>query len=220
MRRSDLIQAVQEMAIYDKDYGVLVSLLGLNDDRFLVKAIEEIASGGLRFTDFYRVFADSKYAGALEGKLEAQQRLKVEIERTIAFRREFEGNPNYSIDPSTTRIGVTVQAAGSPTKAFYDASELAERRQIIYDILSPDQADDSVVRQSKLAMYTAFQSGSISEDDLLLFARDYVVPISYENQVLNGSDLSFMVENNLTEEQVRKIKALSAFLRRRDGLSG
>lgn len=218
MRKEDLLRAVDRMAVYEKDYEAIRAMMSIGDDKFFVKAIEEIVSGNLLFTDLYRLFADQRYSQALERNLESQENLKKEIERTIAFRREFGPDPEFSIDPETTGIGVTVQADGSTTKAFYDESEQRERSSIIHDLLSADQSDDPVTRQTKLAMYSAFQAGSITEDDLLLFARDYIVPLSYENQVLNGSDLSFMVENNLTQDQMRKIKALSAFLRRRDGL--
>ncbi len=218
MNKEDLIRAVDKMAIYEKDYEVLRALLSMNDDKFLVKAIEEIALGTIRFVDFYRVFSDARYGEALERNLEAQQRLKEEIERTIAFRRKVSGDQSYTIDPSTTMIGVTVQDDDSPVKAFYDSSESLERRQLIYDLLSPDPSDDIVTSQSKLSVYEAFSRGEISRDDLLLFARDYIVPISYQNQVLNGSDRSFMVENNLTEDQMKKIKSLSSFLRRRNSL--
>jgi hypothetical protein len=214
MTGRELMSAIDKMAIYQKDYDAITALLALEDDRLFVKVIEEIAEGALRFTDLYRIFGDQKYASVLASNLESQQRLKEEIERTIAFRREFGPDPDYSIDPMTTKIGVTVQETGAPAKAFYDASEQDERSQQIYTLLSPDQSDDLVTRRLKLAIYSAFQSGSISEDDLMLFARDYIVPISEERQVLNGSDLSFMVENNLTEQQMKKIKALSAFLRR------
>jgi hypothetical protein len=214
MTKTELIESLSAMSIYEKDYEVISALLGMNDDNLLVKIVEEVAEGNLLFTDFYSIFSGTKYTGILEANLESQERLRQEIERTIAFRREFGNDPDYAIDPSTTRIGVTVQDAGSPTKGFYDSSEETERNQLIYDILSPDPTDDPVVRRSKLSIYTAITQGTLSEEDVLLFARDYIVPISYENQVLNGSDISFMVENNLTEDQVRKIKALSAFLRR------
>ncbi len=218
MKKEDLLRAVDSMAIYDKDYEAIMALMSMGDDRFFVKVIEEIVTGNMLFTDLYRLLKDQRYSQALERNLEAQQKLKTEIERTLAFRKELEGNPNYSINPETTAIGVTVQADGSSTEAFYTSQEAQERSAMIYDLLSPDQSDDPVTRQAKLAMYSAFASGSITEEDLLLFARDYIVPISFENQVLNSSDLSFMVENNLTQDQMKKIKALSAFLRRRDGL--
>jgi hypothetical protein len=215
LNKSELLSAIDRLTLYEKDYESVKSLLAIGDDRFFVKVIEEIVLGNIRFTDLYRVFSDQKYSQALERNLEAQRRLKEEIERTIAFRRETGPDPDYSIDPETTEIGVTRQDSLSPTKEFYDQLTSEEKSKMVYDLLSPDQSDGPVTRQSKLAVYSAFSAGTISEEDILLFARDYIVPISYENQVLNGSDLSFMVENNLSQDQVKKIKALSVFLRRR-----
>jgi hypothetical protein len=216
VNREEFLRAIDEMKIYEEDYRVISSLMGSAEDTFFVKVLEEVINGNLQWSDFSRIFADGKYGAMLAGNLESQQRLYEELGRLARFRRETLNDPSYQIDPSTTRVGVTKQVQGDAEYQFYTASEQAERSALIRDLLSTDPSDSPVVKASKVRIYSAIQSGLIAESDLLLFARDYIVPISFEGQKLNESDINFMQKNGLTEDQVRKIKALSAFLRRKD----
>jgi hypothetical protein len=212
MTRSEMMRAVDRMQFYERDYDVIRVLIANSDDEFFVKVIEELLIGGLQFSDFYRLFEDRKYSDLLAANLESQQRLKTEIERTIAFRKL--SDAGFSIDPSKTRIGVTFQGDDSPAKGFYDESLQSEVSQQIAEILRDDPSDDSVARDSKRRLFSAIKSGKLSSDEIMLFAREYIVPIAEDNQVLNSSDIAFMVENNLTEDQMRKIKSFSKIVRR------
>lgn len=216
MNREEFLRAIDEMKIYEEDYKVISSLMGSSEDTFFVKVLEEVVKGNLQWSDFSRVFADGKYGATLSRNLESQQRLYEQLSRLARFRRETLNDPSYQIDPSTTMVGVTKRGQGESEYQFYTESELAERSALVRGLLSTDPSDSDIVKASKLRIYSAVQSGTISESDLLLFARDYIVPISFEGQTLSESDISFMQSRGLTEDQVRKIKALSAFLRRKD----
>ena len=52
----------------------------------------------------------------------------------------------------------------------------------------------------------------LNPDDILISADDLIIPIDSRYQVLNESDRSFMIENNLTEDQMKQFKALSMFI--------
>lgn len=213
MTKNEMLRAVDALDIYERDYETLVQLMdNLSDDLF-VKIIEEILEGNLFFSDFERLFADESYASTLKNNFEAQDKLKKELDRTLAFRRLTQGQ-SFSIDPTTTRIGITVPAEGTDMRTFYDQVKTEVTQDQIYSLFETIENDDPVVRASKLRVYNAFQSGEISEEDFLLFARDFILPIAIEHQILDKSDLRFMADNNLSEEKVKKLKALSYFFRR------
>jgi hypothetical protein len=213
MTKSELIDKVNGLAIYENDYKVLRAMLDMGDDKLLVVILEEIARGRLRFTDLYPIINNGKYEQTLAQNLESQEALRREIERTIAFRKKVE-DPSFSIDPARTGIGVTVQAADSKLGEFYSSEESRERSELIFDMLNPDENDDIVKRTAKLKLYESLKSEQFTQEDILLFARDYIVPVSYGSQVLNKSDISFMLREGISEGEMKKLKALSLFLRR------
>lgn len=51
---------------------------------------------------------------------------------------------------------------------------------------------------------------------ILLFAEKEMIPLETEYQYLNKTDTNFMLENNLTEEQMKKMKALATFIRKKE----
>ena len=211
--KKEMIAAVDRLDIYEKDYETINRLMDNLPDELFVKVIEEVLEGKLFFSDFERLFADDSYSSTLRNNFERQEKLKIELERTLAFRKLTDGEA-FSIDPTTTKIGITVPAEGTSMRTFYDEVKDEVTKDQIYSLFETIESDDPVVRASKLRVYNAFQNGEINEEDFLLFARDFILPISIEPQVLDKSDLRFMADNNLTEERVKKLKALSYFFRR------
>ena len=52
----------------------------------------------------------------------------------------------------------------------------------------------------------------LNPDDILITADDMIIPIDSRYQVLNDSDIVFMNENNMSENQMKHFKALAMFL--------
>jgi hypothetical protein len=213
MTKQKMLTKIDGLVIYQKDYDVIRVLLNNTSDEFFVKVIEEILLGNLYFSDFERIFPSGTYETIIKQNLESQDKLRREIERTIAFRREVE-NANYNIDLKNTKLGVFLPDEGSELYDFYEEERVNVIDNQIYELLETIPTDNDLVRTAKFKIYEALKNGDISKEDFLLFAKDYIVPISFEHQVLDKSDINFMIENNLTEEQVKKIKALSLFIKK------
>jgi hypothetical protein len=213
MTKQEMLTKIDGLVIYQKDYDVIRVLLNNTSDEFFVKVIEEILLGNLYFSDFERIFPSGTYETIIKQNLESQDKLRKEIERTIAFRREVE-NANYNIDLKNTKLGVFLPDEGSELYDFYEEERVNVINNQIYELLETIPTDNDLVRTAKFKIYEALENGDISKEDFLLFAKDYIVPISFEHQVLDKSDINFMIENNLTEEQVKKIKALSLFIKK------
>jgi hypothetical protein len=215
MTKKQMLEAVDRLYIYEEDFKTINKLMDSLEDSLFVKIIEEILEGNLFFSDFENIFKDEAYSLTLKNNLESQNRLKIEIERTLAFRKKLEGD-QFSIDPTTTRIGITVPSEGTDMRSFYNEIKIENIKNQVYSLFEMLPNDNETVKAAKLRIYNAFQNNEISEEDFLLFARDFILPISIEGQLLDISDLKFMTENKLTEDQMKKIKAFSYFLRRED----
>jgi len=209
MTRDEMINAVDRMVIYKKDYETLSLLMANLEDSLFVKILEEILLGNLFFSDFERIFSDSSYSSTLKRNLEAQDKLKKELDRLTAFRGQ--------TDQAISLIGL-YPPADQNLRVFYNQIKDEEIESQLYSIFEANE--DDLTKQLKLRIFEALQSSQISKEDFLLFSREYILPISIEHQILNKSDLQFATQNNLSEDQVKKIKALSYFIRRLDYKGG
>jgi hypothetical protein len=181
------------------------------EDSLFVKILEEILLGNLFLSDFERIFSDSSYASTLKKNLQAQDKLKKELDRLTAFRGQ--------TDQAISLIGL-YSPADQNLKAFYKQIKDEEIESQLYNIFEVEAGEDELTKQLKIRIFEALQSNQISKEDFLLFSREYILPISIEHQILNKSDLQFATQNNLSEDQVKKIKALSYFIRRLDYTEG
>jgi len=205
MTRDEMIAAVDNMAIYEKDYKTLSFLIANLEDGLFVKILEEILLENLFISDFERIFSDSSYTSVLAKNLEAQDNLKKELDRLIAFR----GQTNQS----TTLLGM-YSPADPMLRTFYETIKDEEIENQLYGMFETKPSDDDLNRTLKIRIFEALTNGEISKDDFLLFAREYILPISIEHQILNKGDLQFALQNNISEDQVKKLKAVSYFIRR------
>jgi hypothetical protein len=213
MTRDEMISRVNNLRLYEKDYDTLLKLMNNADDKFFVKVLEEILNGTLYIQDFERLFEDTKYEEALYQNFENQRRIKTEITRLIDYRKNIL-NEVYDVEISTTKLGLLRPLDTSSYKDLYNTVDEEVREDLIYQILSVKPNDQAIVRDAKVKFLTAYENGEITHDDILLFAEDHIIPIDYRYQTLNDADNEFMYENKLTEDEMKKIKTLSLFLRR------
>jgi hypothetical protein len=205
MVRDEMLRAIDDMVLYSEDYKTVSFLMANLEDSLFVKILEEILIGNLFFSDFERILSDSSYSSVLENNLKAQNDLKTELDRLIAFR----GSTNQS----TTLLGI-YPPGDANLRSFYEIIKNEEVSSQIYSLFEVDPSDDDITRVLKVRMFEALQDNEIDENDFLLFAREYILPISIEHQILNNSDRQFAQKNNLSDDQVKKMKALSYFIRR------
>ena len=220
MTRNEMMNAIDRMIIYEKDYITLKKMIDVLEDKLFVKILEEILEGRIFLSDFERIFLDESYISTLSRNLETQDKLRKELDRMLAFKREVDADPAYAIDPTTTKIGITIPSEGTDIRAFYDEVALEVRKDQLYSLFETVSSDSLLIREAKLRVANLIQDGEIDEEDILLFSRDYILPIDIEHQVLDKNDMQFMTQNNLSEQQVKKLKALSYFLRREKVVGG
>lgn len=135
-------------------------------------------------------------------------------------------------------------AADEKLQDLYDQEEINLREKLYHDVLRYKKNDTELTITCKNRLLNAIENGRIidsSGKDLsgvtintvestvtsngityeyidprsILFSTDeLVIPLDYRYQTLSESDLIFMKANNLNEVEMKKMKALSGFLRR------
>jgi hypothetical protein len=216
MKLKEFLRKIDAMDIYEKDFDTILNLLNNTNDRFFVKVMEEVVNGNLFFSDFERVFQDESYAEILKTNLEAQKKLENDITKLVEFRRNILLESNYTNEAATTKIGMTQQFEGDQYKNFYSTQAQNTVKELYYQLFDSTESESDIVKAAKIKIYdTIFNNqGELTRDDMLFFKKSQILPIDFSYQILNRSDLNFMIKYSLTEDEMKKIKALSIFLKR------
>jgi hypothetical protein len=216
MKLKEFLRKIDAMDIYEKDFDTILNLLNNTNDRFFVKVMEEVVNGNLFFSDFERVFQDESYAEILKTNLEAQKKLENDITKLVEFRRNILLESNYTNEAATTKIGMTQQFEGDQYKNFYSTQAQNTVKELYYQLFDSTESESDIVKAAKIKIYdTMFNNqGELTRDDMLFFKKSQILPIDFSYQILNRSDLNFMIKYSLTEDEMKKIKALSIFLKR------
>jgi hypothetical protein len=211
MKIKSLINKIDTVNIYEKDYDTLLNLMNNADLRLFTKVVEEFVNGKISLSLFEKVFSNDSYSSIISKNMEVQQKMNEEISRLVQYRRDILGE-QYSLDPRITMIGVPIQSisVSDNIESFYETLRSENSFDLIHQLFATVESDDDLTRAIKSKMYSEISGAS----NLLLYSGEFIVPIDFRYQVLTKSDEAFMRENNLNEDQMKKIKALSAYLRR------
>jgi hypothetical protein len=208
------LEKIDAINIYEKDYDTLLNLMNNADSRLFVKILEEFVNGKLDLSTFEKVFSDDSYGLMISQNLEVQANLKKEIERLVMYRRDTLGE-QFFLNPEETGLGIPSNHSTvfENITDFYNSIKGDNTDELLYQLFSNSELDDDITRAIKAKIYSEV---SLSGDNgkLLFYSNEYIVPMDPRYQILNKSDEVFMRENNISEEQMKKIKALSAYLRR------
>jgi hypothetical protein len=147
MTKKDILRKIDEMVIYEKDYKIIEMLLETTSEKFFVKVLEEVFSGNLFFSDFETVFQDSSYETMLRQNLEIEEKLQKEIKRTLAFRKEMDST--YTINPLTTRLGITLPDETDLVYDYYKEIKNETIQRSISQMFNSLSSDNDLLKASK-----------------------------------------------------------------------
>lgn len=122
---------------------------------------------------------------------------------------------------------------------LYEAANSSYRKDTFFHLFDSMKKDNDLVRASKLKIYkallgstfnmlspvskenteTTLSSQGLSPDDFFLSVKNGIIPINYENQILDDLDYDFLRKNNLTEEEMKQIKSLKIFYKKKQWFS-
>jgi hypothetical protein len=220
MTKKEFIDKINIFPIYNKDYDTLNFLMNNLEPKLFVKIMEELVKGNLFVSDFERIFLDTEYSSVLKNNLEKQAELDGLMSKIVDFRQVILNDPTFFLDPTTSTIGIRrVNNPDDPGYDLYNEQYERTRNRLINEMFSAMPNDSEVVKAVKLRIYSLIsnnQNSGFSFDDLLLFAKSYILPLSIENEILDVYDYEFIYANNISELDMKKIKVLTKLLKRED----
>lgn len=220
MTKSEILNKIDSMILYEKDYDTIDKIMRTTSDKFFVKVLEEIFDGSLFLTDFENIFKDDSYSSIVTNNLEQQKKLREEVLRLLYFRKNILGE-EFTVDAINTGL-VNPGDVNVPDELrdLYNEELDDKRDAIISELFSSLPYDDDLTRASKLRLLNEYNQGRMDIEDLFLFNRSYIIPIDYNHQVITKEDQDFMKIYNLTDNDMRKIKSLSNFIKKEVVIGG
>lgn len=197
MNRQELLSNIDNMIIYEKDYDTLSKLVKYCSPRLFTKIMEEVFLDNLYISDFDSVFPDDISDG-ISKEVVRQADIENRYYNLLALRQQIDSNSNFRNE-----------IAISSNDANYSRELENAKKNLISELFEKSQNDDASLRQVKEILYEKL----MSNPENFLFSRDdYLVPISFNDITLDSYDLEFQIKSGITEDEMKKIKALSLYL--------
>ena len=235
-----IITMINQMAIREKDYPILVSLLSTKDPNLISAILEEVLKGNSYWSDLQACLPGSKYDNILNQTLPTQNALLKRVSAMITLNKFRKLNENELNDfiRSTAIINVPQNAE------IYNEEKTKARDDLITSLYNISSDDNSIERSSKIALMNMVMNAEflkslskeklskkyyihnnialdkatnteykfIDPDDILLWASEYIVPVDETMIVLTDWDVAYMKLHNLTEDMMKKIISISRIL--------
>ena len=197
MNRQELLNKLDNMIIYEKDYDTLNNLVKYCSPKLFTKIIEEIFLGNLYISDFDSVFPDD-VSDKISKHIVSQIDIENRYYNLLALRNQLDIN-------STFKNNIAI----APGDTNYKEELEFAKKNLISDLFETDEKEDSSVLMIKELLYDKLMKNPTA---YLASRYDYLVPVEYKDVVLDKYDYDFADENHLSEDDIRKMKSLSMYL--------
>jgi hypothetical protein len=206
MNKAEILDGIKAMSMTEKDYDVLLGLCDSLSDEIFSKVIELILEGDLLISDFEPLLEDGESRKVVSESIAAQRSLYESASKLAAFREE----------SGTGDDAIYQEYAIAKGDASYSDEKEKELSDILSSLAYGSGSSDPVTQACRARLYKDLMDGGVSEDEArhwMMSLDDFMVPVDWSNVRLNGYDLDFMRSKGLTEDMMKKIKAVAERIR-------
>lgn len=193
MTKEEILASIDSMTIYKDDVEVIQNLLKYCNDTLFVKIMEEIFLGNLLFSDLKPIFNSPEYTNLLEKSLSFQ----------TAFSEYYKKYSDLLTAKNLTNDLKLVNLMTIDQNIVF-----LEKKNQIYSILFSKTGDAMTEFYQNVALQDILNNPS-NLDNILLSVSDYIVPIDYNYIQLTEADTLFMKQEQISEEEMKKIKSVA-----------
>lgn len=206
MRRTDILKCIDNMKLREKDYKTMLYMVNRCSPKLFTKIIEEILNGHMFISDFEQIF-DEEVSQTISKNISIQSKIERQYKNLLELRQLTAEEININQSLSTTDFANSQRIMSNPI------INSDNKKQEILDIKLNYALN--FIRKMKGPKELAFQLYEllkINPDFLLLEPYEYNIPFEEENIILDDFDREFMLLNSLTDDEMKKYKALSNFI--------
>lgn len=216
--RNELVDYIDSLVITEDNYDNLLNLVQNCDDALFTKIMEELKNGNLVLNDFIRKFSENdefeQIINSQEKTYKEHMMLRNRLIELTNFYKEALKMNNYTKFLETDKLPnlITTYENKTSDKVNYSANEI-ERQNIILSLINK-YTRDPLEDAYKTTMLEKVLNSDDTDfiDSMLLSFHDFVVPVDFDHVYLSEYDKNFALENGLTDDDVKKMKSLAAFL--------
>ena len=161
----EILENINNMDIYQKDYDIIKNLLDMGDDKFFTKILEEVIEGNLYWSDFEHFLANTAYPELLEKNLESQQKIAEKLQQLINLRQRIDINYEYdSANPDETLVLIdnySERPDAVAMKNLYDSELTRMRGDLLFELTRANSEDTIITRAYKTQLYNAIKNGEL-----------------------------------------------------------
>lgn len=208
MTKKEMLTRLDEITFREKDYKTMLYLVKNTTPKLFVKIFEEILLGNLYISDFELVFSPD-VSRIMDESLEIQDKIALQYRNMLELRklmgRYTKIEEGESIESKFLEDQLIIADNPSSEEMITEQQFLKSNHALSFiQSLNP-----SLPKEFGIKIYEAI----ISNPDVLLLETDkYNIPLEMDNIVLDISDQEFMAANNLTKDQMKKMKALANYM--------
>lgn len=206
--RDELFEYIDRMTITNSQYDVLEKLIENTEDQLFVKIIEELKNENLNFSDFLNLLEGTYFYNHLEKSIDNQGKIYSELSNLILTAKDLKvaNIVNY-----TANLVSLYEKRDDDGNIIEKISDI-EKETILSTFFTDEQKDPSIQFYMDLLLKDLLLDPTKKHiDDILLSLNEFVVPVDLRYVQLNEADLLYAQENNLTEDEMKKIKSLAAY---------
>ena len=141
-----IIDYIDNMVLYDREYDVVKTLIEYADPRFFTKVLEEVVDGNMYWIDFYPILDTPRFREMLSNTMETQARLYDEIRKMSEFRE------NITTLSYKNNLGI------SRSDRSYEELSKAYHDERLYNLLQYTQTDNVMTIACKSALFNAIEN--------------------------------------------------------------
>lgn len=193
MTKEEILTSIDSMTIYKDDVEVIQNLLKYCNDTLFVKIMEEIFLGNLLFSDLKPIFNSPEYTNILEKSLSFQ----------TAFSEYYKKYSDLLTAKNLTNDLKLVNLMTIDRNIVF-----LEKKNQIYSILFSKTGNAMTEFYQNIALQDILNNPS-NLDNILLSVSDYIIPIDYNYIQLTEADTLFMKQEQISEEEMKKIKSVA-----------
>ena len=200
MTKEQLIQEANNLILREKDFKTLLFLVKSCSPKLFTKIFEEILLGNLYISDFEPIYT-TNVSDIIAESIEIQNKIEKQYKNMLSLRES--NNRDKFKQEQKIFANILNEEKLSAEVAFQKKNYLSYFLQ---------KMDPRIPKELAIKIYNNFDSNINS---LLLETNNYNIPLEMNDIILDIFDYEYMRENNIPEDQMKKIKALANFFNNR-----
>ena len=204
MDKQTMINKIKSLQIRTNDYPILLNLVKNTSSKLFVKIIEEILNENLFISDFENIFVNN-YSEILNDNIEIQNKIESTYKNMVLLRESIKRD---LLKTDKDLYNDAKKEIDMSHNIFIKNPEYAKEEEEDYKY---DFLDYVTKNQLSTVQTELIEKFKLNPSAVLLSTTEFKIPLEFDNILLSSSDYDYMIANHITEDEMKKIKALAYY---------